>query len=298
MIAFAATDDAGVTDVWVMNADGSERRRVTRSAADRVAIPFAWSPDGAQIAFGIGPPFSEIYAIGFVNADGTEQREVVDGIGPAWSPDGTRLLYQDAGFEGTNIRIMELPNGEPRALWTGSGPVWSPDGESVAFTSEPMPDGQHVYVAPAAGGPPRDLALGYGPQWSRDGRQLTFFAGRTDGRFEVRVIGADGSDERVLAEGERPSWSPDGSRIAFLRVNAAVAELQLWVVPANGSAEPVQLPVGDYDFAWSPDGDRIAVGVDADGDGAAEIHVLSADGATDEVIGPGDRPTWRPAPAE
>ena len=297
VIAFA-DDEAGVRDVWVMNADGSERRRVTQSAQDRVAIPNAWSPDGEQIAYAIGPPSSELYAFGIVNADGTGQRDFEQGIGATWSPDGTQLVFQDPSFTAPQIYVMDVPDGEPRVLTSGGSAVWSPDGAWVAFNTQPEQDQQQVAVIAPDGSALRELVPGYAPSWSPDGTDLTYFTGSASGAFEVRVVGVDGSRDRPLAAGEQPRWSPDGSRIAFLRADPTQQELQLWVAAADGTGEPVQLPIADYDFAWSPDGTRIAVGADDDGDGTSEIHVMAADGSSDEVIGPGDVPVWRPMPAD
>lgn len=54
-------------------------------------------------------------------------------------------------------------------------------------------------------------------------------------------------------------YSPDGKQIAY--ISDATGETELWLRPADGSAEPRQLTTaGDTyirDFAWSPKGDRL-----------------------------------------
>lgn len=88
-------------DVFVMDADGSHVRRLTRHVAQD--YPGAWSPDGTQIAF-----FSRRDGSGDVyvmDADGSNLRRVTNQPGAqaadAWLPDG-RLVIGSAqeGVEG------------------------------------------------------------------------------------------------------------------------------------------------------------------------------------------------------
>ncbi len=72
------------SDIYVMNADGSGRRKLTERGHDA-----RWSPDGEKISFVTGRDGDdEIYVM---NADGTGQLNVSqnprrDDRWPAWSP--------------------------------------------------------------------------------------------------------------------------------------------------------------------------------------------------------------------
>jgi Tol biopolymer transport system component len=71
-IAYEAEGVKGKPDIYVMNADGSDRRQLTHHRA-RDENP-DWSPDGTQIAFySERPGNAEIYVM---NADGTQERRV------------------------------------------------------------------------------------------------------------------------------------------------------------------------------------------------------------------------------
>ena len=200
---------------------------------------------------------------------------------PAWSPDCTRIAYQD----------------DEQAIWTanpdGSDPVqvtggftrgeeddshsWSPDGSKIAFSrysgefmhGEPV---RHIFVVNADGTGEVQLtnatATDDAPSWSPDGRRIAF--GRhnlaTTPRqysYNVRdeyivVIDADGRNETALTRGgsieQSPDWSPDGNYIAF------ASDSDLWVMRADASyPRPVSI-VGSRaaGYSWSPDGRAIA----------------------------------------
>ena len=104
-----------------------------------------------------------------------------------------------------------------------------------------------------------------------------------------------------------PQISPNGSAVAFTRVVVNEKdddyETSLWLVPADGSAEPRQLTAGTKDSSprWSPDGRRLAFVRVAERDGKAQppqIYVLPLDGGearavTDLPKGAG-APAWSP----
>ena len=76
-IAFVVFEAQGTTTIWVMNADGSNWRRLTSPSAGSDRLP-AWSPTGAEIAF--QRAYGDSTVIRIVSADGTRQRRVVGGV--------------------------------------------------------------------------------------------------------------------------------------------------------------------------------------------------------------------------
>lgn len=98
-IALSRTRDSvpHCTDIWVMNLDGSEARRLTHEQAS--ASGPAWSPDGRWIVFqgalDEGDAQARLWRIemasGRVQGLGDESIELLAGVKPCWSEDGRRF---------------------------------------------------------------------------------------------------------------------------------------------------------------------------------------------------------------
>jgi TolB protein len=122
-------------DIVVMNADGSGATRLTTYAG--VDQGAAWSPDGTRIAFqsarcdtgrsaGSGP-MEDIFVM---SADGSGQTRLTHagGYRPAWSPDGTMLVFQ-GGCGGIGLCVMNADGSGLTQLLSGEEwnfPSWIP----------------------------------------------------------------------------------------------------------------------------------------------------------------------------
>lgn len=95
-IAFLSTrdqpDNSTRADIYLMNADGSNSRRLTMNGTvDTLSFPLAWSPDGNRIAFSaVDSNYSSYRQIFVVDASGKNVRRLTDtqadNVWPAWRP--------------------------------------------------------------------------------------------------------------------------------------------------------------------------------------------------------------------
>jgi Tol biopolymer transport system component len=92
-IAFSTTRD-GNSEIYVMNADGTQAGRLTESpgAADRMPT---WSPDGSTIAWvSDGGGDREIWRMPVAGGQPSQLTDNdADDQHPAWSPDGTKIAF-------------------------------------------------------------------------------------------------------------------------------------------------------------------------------------------------------------
>ena len=98
-IAFVSDRDGHSWEIYVMDDDGGNPRRLTNSPEEEFGP--SWSPDGKRIVF-----WSESHDnhrdtnIYVIDADGGNPRKLTKNLGgdsyPAWSPDGERIAYSSS----------------------------------------------------------------------------------------------------------------------------------------------------------------------------------------------------------
>jgi Tol biopolymer transport system component len=214
----------GNSEIYVMQADGSNPTRLTRTAASEGYPNF--SPDGKKIVFDTDRDGNfEIYAM---NADGSNATRLTNDpardVSASWSLDGRKIAFMSDRTGEFEVWVMDADGSNPtRVTDFGSNwfPRWSPDGSRLAYHV-----GRDVHVLDVRESKFARLTIdpnnGMYPSWSPDGRQIAFMSWRA-GPTEIFVMNADGSDQRRLTQtttGDSidPRWSPDGRRIAFVHV--------------------------------------------------------------------------------
>jgi len=125
---------AGVSEIWVMDADGADPVRLIDNGVD--SYDPRWSPDGEHILFTTAAAGS--MDIWTADADGTEARQLTDHPGaeeyPTYSRDGSFIAFQSDRYGAPTLWIMNADGSEASVL-SGLGPIGYP-----SFSPAAAPD--------------------------------------------------------------------------------------------------------------------------------------------------------------
>jgi Tol biopolymer transport system component len=189
----------------------------------------------------------------------------------------------------------------------------SPDGRMVAYGAlgriytKTLPTGQPRPLLPAQAGVPDEFQSF--PSFSPDGRRIAFVTWSDAEGGRVRTAGTDGRNVRTVVNTPghytEPSFSPDGRWIVFRSVNADTRRNALWgeetgvfVVPADGSAEPRRVVTSGLEPRFDHTGERLYLRVNRGGqatlisvdlNGGDEVVHFQSEAATQIVPSPDGR---------
>lgn len=254
-------------NIVVSTLDGWEADTITNMPG--IETEPTWSPDGESIAFvatvdsrdpsDCSSGYVDLkcdFNIYIADSDGANLRRLTTSTGyergPAWSPDGTKLVYSSGlrpeGRGHTHIYMINA-DGTNETLLTDDNtsygsPTWSPDGQRIALSRFSSTTGE-ICIMNADGSGMTQITAGNGDliyarsQWSPDGQYLAVLAGAPgSGTGSLIVMKPDGSEQQLLdlavppSLGYTPSWSPDGQYLTFV---AFTNRFSIYTVKADGS---------------------------------------------------------------
>jgi TolB protein len=158
----------GSMELFIMNADGSNPRQLTKSPNCYNGGPF-FSPDGKRVVFRSDRAEKDRLQLFVINADGTGERCISKKPtwvcwGPYWHPDNKHVIYSGAdhstgGRPNYDLYWLDVDSGKETRITFAPGadvlPVFSPDGKKLMWTS--TRDGRQpsqIYIAEFA--PPQE----------------------------------------------------------------------------------------------------------------------------------------------
>src|SRR5579872_770605 len=278
-IAFVS-DRGGSSQIWSMNADGTNPRQITNLSTEAGGV--LYSHDGKNLIF-TSEVFPECGADDVCNKqklDAEKENKV-----KARTING--LLYRHwttwQGARRSHLLVVPAAGGMARDLTPGTrdvppfslgGPddyAIAPDGSEVSYAmnSDPEPaisTNSDLYVVPIGGGPSKKItqnpAADSSPQYSPDGKYLAFRAqvrpGYESDRWRLMVLERSTGKLTNLTETidrwvESFTWSPDSSRLFFTVQDRGRQYIQF--ISVNGGGAPIALS-GDSvldDMQLTPD---------------------------------------------
>jgi Tol biopolymer transport system component len=287
-LAYVQSRERGEPELFVANADGMGKRRISLPWAVTGVAAADWSPVGDRIAF----LTFRGYRLYLVNPDGSGPLRLADltvESGPVWSPAGDRLTFvaERSGVhvvkaDGSGLaQLDDLPE-----YASASEPVWSPDGSRLAYAMG-GPDscwrcqfplrGREIYAFNSDGTGATALTTNaarldsdIAPVWSPDGTKIVFASTRVPrdktNNVDLFQMNTDGSCETRLTNGllilsptawQPLPWTPVGSpyRCVDLRVDLAYPDVD----PGGGYLDRDRVYV--YAPVVKNDGNLVATGV-------------------------------------
>jgi len=166
------------------------------------------------------------------------------------SKDGNPDLYV---MDIASKRTTRLTN-TPRA--TEGSPAWSPDGSRIVYVSDTSGSQQLYILSRTPGSTPRRLThrgtQNGEPDWGANG--LIAYQSLIGGKFQIAVIDPASGQERVItpfdAAYESPSWAPDGRHLAAAR--AVNYSYSIYLLDSEGGAPVALTTSGEWSApAWS-----------------------------------------------
>jgi dipeptidyl aminopeptidase/acylaminoacyl peptidase len=274
-------EDRYETTLWIMRADGSHNRMLTKGANPQ------WSPDGTRIAYlADGEPKGAQIYVRYVEGDPGPTQLTHLTESPAdirWSPDGKSIGFTSFVAKPA-VWAIDMPKPPDSAKWTKAPRIV----ETLHFREDRRgfqePGFRHLFVISVDGGPPRQLTsgdwnvgarfdgLGAGPvgwEWTPDGRTI-IVEGWTgpDGDYRFRdanlyaVDVANGTNRPLTTESgywRSPTVSPDGRHIAYMgfpSTDQTYRSSNLYVMDVDGSHAHALTEALDRDVAdlhWATD---------------------------------------------
>ncbi|MFS8563181.1 MAG: DPP IV N-terminal domain-containing protein [Rhabdochlamydiaceae bacterium] len=151
-----ASNESGSMNIYIINADGSNVRRLTHTDHSYNGGSF-FSPDGKWILFRADREQKDILQLFLISVDGKEERQLTNNghvnWAPFWHPNNKIIAYTTSkhGHRAYQIYLLDVETGEEHRLTHSSTfeglPSFSKDGGKIAWTSKRGNSTPQIFIA-------------------------------------------------------------------------------------------------------------------------------------------------------
>lgn len=227
-----ASNESGSVDLWMMDAEGKNRRQLTSKAGMNVC-PVV-SQDGRFIVFVSSR--SGARNIWRMDIDGNNPKRLSNGTSdaqPDLSPDGKWVVYSSLNHGKPTLWKVSSDGGTPVELSSGVGvaPVISPDGKFIAYmfpeSTDVFAPPNRIAVIPSNGGDPIKVfeieaarRVAAFMQWAPDGQSLIYSVpGDVTNLWRQPLAGGKPKQITEFKDGLMTSfaWTRDGKTLVCTR---------------------------------------------------------------------------------
>ena len=281
--------DVKKSELWIMNADGSDQRRVGVGGSPR------WAPDGTRIAY---TNDGQIHVRWMDTGEEATLTQLIESPrGLRWSPDGRHLAF--------NKLVPYAPPSLAPPPKPPAGAEWA-DPPIMEDRFKNRQDGvgyldfgyDHLFIVPVEGGTPTQVTSGdfqhqSAAAWTPDGQHLVFSSNRNENwvhdyrNSELYIVSSATGEVRQLTDrpgpDRSPAVSPDGRQIAFVGYEDRTRTYQvsrLQVMNLDGSGQRVLTGGLDRSVSnpvWASDGSGLYFQYDDEGNSKLGFAPLGGD---------------------
>ncbi len=239
-ITFTAKGASGQKNVYMMDMDGANLRRLTNNDSINI-LPTFGNGGVYYTSYKDGNPNLYLWRGG---SDKLVSSQPGQNSGAAFCK-GKLAVTLSQGGTNTDIYLIDPNTGAIQSRLTDhwgidTSPTWSPDCARIAFVSDRAGNPQ-IYVMNADGSDPRRLThqgtYNTNPDWSPQGDRIVFSARDERGAFDIFTVDLGGAIERLTqnqGSNEDPSFSPNGRYIVFVSSRGGAGP-RIYIMREDGS---------------------------------------------------------------
>jgi Tol biopolymer transport system component len=299
----AQENSASPRQVWLLDSETGEARRITNDANTYNRLSFAASA-GVIAAMST----KQVSNVWLIPAGGGAGRQITIAAGSyrgelSWTPEG-KIVYESEAGPSPAISVMEA-DGSGARLLTGEltgrtsmgGPQVSPDGRYIVFASD-IKGQRHIWRMNFDGSNRIQVTNGTGeenPYCSPDGRWVYYTIRETAGVNlpSIGRVSIDGGEMKQLNDEftANPSVSPDGKLFACLYAKGpGPYPWNIAIYPVDGPVDrrrptkifsrPLQIT---QTVRWTPDGRGLTY-LENPPSGAAKLWIQPLDGGEPKLL--------------